>query len=234
MQKMAELEAESVDMVLADSPYEISNSTGGMMNNQGRVYIEQVNSMGMCKSNFNVASFLNITERLFKKGHYNLVSFCSNSQIASYLNWAILKKYSYGLLVWHKTNPAPLCNNKYLNDLEYIVYIKGKKSRIYGNYYSKSMLYSSKVNKLDKRKCEHPTVKPLPLILKLVGNHTEKGNTILDPFTGSGTTGVACVKTGRSFIGIEKELKYIRISNARINHAKKSRGLLNYMEETNG
>jgi hypothetical protein len=58
----------------------------------------------------------------------------------------------------------------------------------------------------------HPTQKPIRVMLQLV----PQVNTILDPFMGSGTTGVACVRTGRSFLGIEKEPKYFEIAKRRI------------------
>jgi DNA modification methylase len=60
----------------------------------------------------------------------------------------------------------------------------------------------------------HPTEKPLPLMLALVAKCPQ--GTILDPFMGSGTTGVACIRTGRKFIGIEKEERYFDISVRRI------------------
>ena len=49
---------------------------------------------------------------------------------------------------------------------------------------------------------------------------TPEGGTVLDPFTGSGTTGVACVEEGRGFIGIEREAEYLEIARARIAHAE--------------
>lgn len=55
---------------------------------------------------------------------------------------------------------------------------------------------------------QHPTQKPLPLMLDLVSLFADEGQTVLDPFMGSGTTGVACLKLGRKFIGIEKEQEY--------------------------
>lgn len=67
---------------------------------------------------------------------------------------------------------------------------------------------------------DHPTVKPLALMEWLVKLACPKGGTILDPFLGSGTTGKACVKTGREFIGIEKEEKYLSIAQKRIAKAK--------------
>lgn len=63
---------------------------------------------------------------------------------------------------------------------------------------------------------EHPTQKPLPLIQDWVRAFTDIGETILDPFMGSGTTGVAAVKLGRRFIGIEIEPKYFDIACRRI------------------
>lgn len=70
---------------------------------------------------------------------------------------------------------------------------------------------------------EHPTTKPLPLMLELVELFTDPGELILDPFAGSGTTGVAAVRLGRRFIGIEREPKYAAIARERI--AAEVRGL---------
>lgn len=65
----------------------------------------------------------------------------------------------------------------------------------------------------------HPTQKPLPLLQELVGLFSSPGDTVLDPFMGSGTTGVACAKLGRKFIGIELEEKYFDIACERIQKA---------------
>lgn len=66
----------------------------------------------------------------------------------------------------------------------------------------------------------HPTVKPTDLMLYLIRLVTPKGGTTLDPFTGSGSTGKAAIRGGFSFIGIEKEEEYIKISQARINNER--------------
>lgn len=71
-----------------------------------------------------------------------------------------------------------------------------------------------------KHECvDHPTQKPLSLTLELIERVSEKGQTILDPFVGSGTTGVAAVKLGRKFIGIESEPRYFGIAYRRISDA---------------
>ena len=67
-----------------------------------------------------------------------------------------------------------------------------------------------------KGKSDHPCPKPEALLLKLVDDFSEQGDTILDPFLGSGTTAVACEKLGRKWIGIELEEKYCEIAAKRI------------------
>jgi len=67
----------------------------------------------------------------------------------------------------------------------------------------------------------HPTEKPVSLMAELLDDFTAIGQTILDPFMGSGTTGVACIKMGRKFIGIEREPKYFDIAVKRISDALK-------------
>jgi len=71
----------------------------------------------------------------------------------------------------------------------------------------------------------HPTVKPLALMEYLVKLVSREGQVVLDPFMGSGTTGMACVNTGRDFIGIEIDEDYFKIAQARIESCKESRQL---------
>ena len=66
---------------------------------------------------------------------------------------------------------------------------------------------------------DHPTQKPLKLVLDWVSKFTDPGETVPDPFMGSGTTGVACAVIGRRFIGIEKHLRYCDPAERRITDA---------------
>jgi site-specific DNA-methyltransferase (adenine-specific) len=68
----------------------------------------------------------------------------------------------------------------------------------------------------DANKIDHPCAKPIRMMLWLVNRASLEGMTVLDPFMGSGTTGVACVQTGRNFIGIELDRKYFEIAEKRI------------------
>lgn len=68
---------------------------------------------------------------------------------------------------------------------------------------------------------KHPAIKPLCITEKIIRNSSKENYTILDPFMGSGTTGVACINTNRNFIGIELDEKYYKIAEERINSATK-------------
>jgi len=72
----------------------------------------------------------------------------------------------------------------------------------------------------------HPNEKPVPLICKLIEDSTNKGDTVLDFTMGSGTTGVACIQTGRNFIGIELDPGYFAIAQKRIADAQAQPPLL--------
>ena len=100
---------------------------------------------------------------------------------------------------------------------------KGNASRFF-----KSIIYQAKASKSERNRgceniekgCSHPTVKPVALMEYLIKMVTPKGGIVLDPFMGSGTTGIACRKLNYGFIGIELEEDYITIAKARINSIK--------------
>ncbi len=71
-------------------------------------------------------------------------------------------------------------------------------------------------NMKEKDYRQHPTQKPLSVMRWILENYSQDNQTILDPFMGSGTTGVACKELGRNFIGIEIEPKYFEIAKRRI------------------
>ena len=66
----------------------------------------------------------------------------------------------------------------------------------------------------------HPTQKPVALMEYLIRTYTNPGDTVLDPFLGSGTTGVAAANTGRRFIGIEMDADYFAVAQSRIQKAQ--------------
>ena len=81
--------------------------------------------------------------------------------------------------------------------------------------------YSAKASKHDRAGSKHPTVKPINLMRWLCRLVTPKGGLVLDPFTGSGSTGKAAVLDGLRFVGIDIEAEYVAIATARIDHARR-------------
>ena len=87
-----------------------------------------------------------------------------------------------------------------------------------GTRYPKQVL---KFTRVDKHHIVHPTQKPVELLEYLIKTYTEKKQTVLDMFMGSGSTGVACLRTDRNFIGIELDERYFNIAESRLNSTKK-------------
>lgn len=109
------------------------------------------------------------------------------------------------------------------------VFRKGKETKIYSDMRSfgkqpesviRVLAYQSYMRK-HRDATGHPTQKDLAFVVPMVSALCPPGGTVIDPFMGSGTTGVACVRTDRNFIGIEKEAEYVEIARARINHQLK-------------
>ena len=80
-------------------------------------------------------------------------------------------------------------------------------------------------NKADKKKYNHPTVKPLEIIENLIINSSEENQIVLDPFMGSGTTGEASIKLNRNFIGIEIDKTYFNTAKERIERIEKVKNM---------
>ena len=133
-----------------------------------------------------------------------------------YINYFKAKNCFVDLLVWCKTNPVPTCNNKYLSDIEYLIFAREKGVKIYGSYNTKHKFYVTPVNKDDKKKYKHPTIKPLNIIENLIINSSKESDVVLDCFMGTGTTGVACKKLNRMFVGIEINTEYFNNATKRI------------------
>ena len=133
-----------------------------------------------------------------------------------YINYFENKGCNTELITWHKTNPIPTCNNKYLSDTEYLLFFRESGVKLYGTYATKRKYYVTPTNKKDKELYKHPTVKPLEIIQNLIVNSTLENEIVLDTFIGSGTTAIACMNTNRHFIGFEINEEYCEIANKRI------------------
>ncbi len=125
-------------------------------------------------------------------------------------------------LVWDKRNPG--LGQRYRRQHEMIMVAHKAGGRICWN--SDDRLVPNILSQMPPRVRQHPNEKPLKLISGLVETHSNIDDTILDPFMGSGTTGLAAVKLGRRFIGVEIDPKYFDIACRRIDDASRQVDML--------
>lgn len=159
-------------------------------------------------------SILNEFIRVMKK--VNCFIWCSKEQILDILNFFKSKGCMYEILTWNKTNPTPMTNNNFLPDIEYCLYFRETGVKLNDGYSLKSKWYISPINKNDKNKYLHPTIKPFELVKRHILHTTNEKDIVLDCFSGSGTTCVVSKSINRQFIGIEIEPKYYKISMDRL------------------
>lgn len=215
--EIKKIESNSVDLIITDPPYEISGSTTRKGNNK------ITNSCSKLVQELKDAEIVNginydILEefvRVMKK--INIYIFCNRKQIIPYLDFFVKKHgCNYEILLWIKTNPVPAFENNYLPDKEYCLYFR-KGVKLHTTYDRAKTYWITPTNMKDKRKYNHPTIKPVEIIEKLVLNSSAENDIILDPFCGSGTTCVVAKKWNRRYIGIEKNHQYYLTSKNRIN-----------------
>lgn len=208
LEVLKEVENGSVDLVITDPPYEVDTVGGGLAKKRDFYNEIQFMSDGFSQE---------ILDLICKKmKRINIYIFCSKKQLSWLIEYFENKGCNWDLLTWHKTNPAPFCNNKYLNDTEFIFFAREKGVKVYGDYHSKKTYFVQSINKKDKKLYGHPTVKPLNIIEMIIANSSLEGDLILDPFMGTGTTGVACKNTNRNFIGVEIDSKYFNVAKGRL------------------
>lgn len=232
-----ELGDESIDMIFADPPYNLSNDgfsihAGKMVSvNKG----EWDKSRGFKKDYDFHLTWLGACRRVLKpggtlwvSGTYHSIYQCGHAIQA--LNYHILND-----ITWYKPNAAPnLSCRMFTASHETLLWVRKKKNAKHTYNYEdmrvgdwsndfmkvpdkqmRSVWAISTPKPWEKKFGKHPTQKPIELLERIILASTEPGAVILDPFTGSSTTGLAAVRHGRKFIGIDKELDYLKLSQKR-------------------
>lgn len=211
------------DLIVSDPPYEFVNKGGGLysMERTKRI-MDKIDEIGTNTFEFDkyIPKILDL-----QQDKVNAYFFCNKTLLPNYLNLAIERGLSFDILVLRKLNPVPAFNNGYMNELEYIVFLRSK-----GVYFSSKEGYENYKKCYDKvlGHLPHPNQKPLEQIQKFIKVSSRPNDLIFDPFIGSGTTAMACLELNRKFIGIELSETYVRMSNERIKGRKEQTRLNQY------
>ena len=226
LELMKDVPDKSVDLVITDPPY--LHVKGGMKSkkyNTGTWKADSDMVTGM--SDFGEAEIFNFLDAAMPKmKKVNMYIFCSKLQLVYYFKYISMnKKLKYDLLVWDKVKYTMKSSKFYTSDIEYVVRIyqagvslhkvlteDGTKSDI--NHYMKRQAHP-------QPRGEHGTMKPVNLIENFIRVASDEHDVVLDPFVGSGTTGVACKNLGRKFIGIELDESYFNLAKDRIDNIVK-------------
>ena len=200
LELMKEIPNGSVDLVLTDIPYgEVNRKSNGLRN------------LDKGKADIVTFDLKELTETLCDKTGGSIYMFCGTEQVSTIRATMIEKGLSTRLCIWEKTNPSPMNGQViWLSGIECCVY--GKKKNATFNEHCKNTVFRFPTVKGKL----HPTQKPIDLMKYLIEVSSNENDTVLDPFMGSGSTGVACVNTNRNFIGIELDKNYFETAKCRI------------------
>ncbi len=231
LELMKKLPDNSVDLIVTDPPYAISQK-GNKLSRKSRSSKSWKRSMDI-KLDFGEwdhfetdEDFFEFTENWFKECVRVLkpkgwIYVFFDKQKIGYFDLMLAPKYgikSRTIFAWLKTNPCPSFRKVNWVSASEFVWVGSKGKCKLKNFLKQTEMFNYMLtpNKSIYGKTSHPTEKPESLIKKFILTSSNKGDLILDPFIGSGTTAVACKMLDRNFIGFELSEEYCEIARKRI------------------
>lgn len=196
----------SVDSFVMDPPYKFKTQGGGKFR-KARKYMDEIEENGLSEG---------FDYSMFTRGKSDsIICFVHNDQFLEVANFLHTQFDRVAICFWRKTNPTPVHNKHYLPDLEIYIHAWNKGGHPLGEYHDKSREVKGPCG---TNQFGHPTQKPNYVMDKIITN--VNGDVICDPYMGTGSTGVAALKAGRQFIGIERNLKWFEVAKKRCAEAQ--------------
>ena len=222
---------ESVDLIFADPPYFLSNDgitcSGGRMVSVNKGNWDKIDSLEE-KHEFNRTWIRSARRVLTPNGTIWISGTLHNIYSIGYA----LEQEGFKIInniTWQKTNPPPnLACRCFTHSTETVIWAKKNTSKakhvfnyqlmkeMNGGKQMKDVWTGALTSPNEKKFGKHPTQKPLYLLERIILASSKPNDLVLDPFCGSSTTGVAAIRLGRKYIGIDSNEEYIRLSEARI------------------
>lgn len=246
LEVMKTFDENSVDMIFADPPYNLSN--GGFTVHNGKMV--SVNkgdwdvSRGLAADFDFHKSWLDSCRRILKPGGTIWVSGTYHSIYQTGFAMQSLGYHILNEIAWFKPNASPNLSCRFFTaSHETIIWARKEKNAKHTFNYEmmkegdwnedalkkpntqmRSVWSIGTPKPSEKRFGKHPTQKPLDLLRRVVLASTNPGNTILDPFSGGGTTGIAAYLHGRNYIGIDKQEDFNKLARLRVENIKNEYG----------
>ena len=205
LEGMKSLPDECIDLIVTDPPYKTTprgshGGTGGILkdelNMKGKVFVH---------NNVKISDWVCELYRVLKEsGHCYIM--CNNTNLNEFLTQIKKAKFNiFKTLIWKKDNC--ITNQYYMDSHEYIIFCRKGKAIKINNCGTKSVLEVA--NPKNKK---HPTEKPVELMKIFIENSSNEGDIVLDPFFGSGSTLVACIKSNRRYLGYELDPHFFDVA----------------------
>ena len=219
------LKDDSIDLIVTDPPYNLGNFMKNRDTNLSKMRENFFGSAGWDDMKFdewkkNMNDFFKESARIMKKGG-TIIVFMAIIKVETVIQLAEKYGFYYKTTgIWHKTNPMPRnMNLHFVNSTEaWIYFVYKKRTGTFNNIGAlfHDFIETSVTPNGERRFGKHPTQKPENLIAHFIELLSNPGEWILDPFMGSGTTGVVAKKTDRNFIGVEINKDYYEMAKSRI------------------
>ncbi|EAG3226895.1 site-specific DNA-methyltransferase [Listeria monocytogenes] len=222
---MSKIDKDMIDLIVTDPPYNLGNFMKNRDTNLKKMRDNFFGSAGWDDMEFDeweksMDLFFKESARVIKKGG-TMIVFMAIIKVETIIKLAEKHGFYYKTTgIWHKTNPMPRnMNLHFVNSTEAWLYFTYKKKT--GTFNNNGALYhdfieTSVTSNGERKYGKHPTQKPEALIKHFVELLSNANDWILDPFMGSGTTGVVSKQLGRNFIGVELDENYFEMAQERI------------------
>ena len=219
---MKKIKSNSIDLIFADPPYNLSDKKfltvkSGKVAKCDKGEWDKINDI----ENFNI-SWLTQCKRILKESGTIWISGTLHNHPSIGQCLKKLKFWIINDIIWFKRNAPPLLSRNRLVPSTELIWLASRNKKYYFDYDHAKIFNSGKqlrnlwdIN-TQRHKTEHPTEKPEILLERILEIGSKKNSIILDPFMGSGTTGVVAKRYERNFIGIEIDKKYFKIAKKRI------------------
>lgn len=194
------------DADVMDPPYLLATSGGGKFR-ADRPYLDQIAADGLDQD------FDHTIINPLLCG--SVVSFCSNDQVprlSTHLNGLF---HRFALCAWRKLTPMPVANKHYVPEIEIYLHAWNRGHHPVGDLADLKRIVDCRSRRSGD--FGHPTVKPDLVMDKILRNVA--GDTVCDPFMGTGSTGIAAVRAGKRFTGIEKDPRWFAVAIERMTEA---------------